>query len=102
MYIICSFLEMKRLSTSQPYLYSCLFRRLESGVHCSRGSQGPTAALRCIAPGRESQMAQLKRSIADVRAKWAQQKNLYEAVLGEEMVGGGSFFFHMEVCYRCD
>ena len=30
--------------------------------------------------GRESQMAQLKRSIADVRAKWAQQKNLYEAV----------------------
>ncbi|CAE7369407.1 Cfap58, partial [Symbiodinium pilosum] len=30
--------------------------------------------------GREVQMAQLKRSIADVRAKWAQQKNLYEAV----------------------
>ncbi|CAK9086395.1 unnamed protein product [Durusdinium trenchii] len=30
--------------------------------------------------GRELQMAQLKRSIADVRAKWAQQKNLYEAV----------------------
>eukprot|EP00913_Durusdinium_trenchii_P024893 g23366.t1 len=29
---------------------------------------------------RELQMAQLKRSIADVRAKWAQQKNLYEAV----------------------
>ena len=28
--------------------------------------------------GREVQMAQLKRSIADVRAKWAQQKNLYE------------------------
>lgn len=24
-------------------------------------------------------MARLKRSIADVRAKWAQQKNLYEA-----------------------
>ncbi|CAE7236113.1 Cfap58 [Symbiodinium natans] len=30
--------------------------------------------------GREVQMSQLKRSIADVRAKWAQQKNLYEAV----------------------
>jgi len=30
--------------------------------------------------GRESEMARLKRSIADVRAKWAQQKNLYEAV----------------------
>eukprot|EP00435_Cladocopium_sp_Y103_P056300 s620_g19.t1 len=28
--------------------------------------------------GRESEMARLKRSIADVRAKWAQQKNLYE------------------------
>ena len=39
------------------------------------------------APGRETQMGHLKRSISEVRAKWAQQKNLYEASGGQKGVG---------------
>ena len=43
-------------------------------------------------------MAQLKRSIADVRAKWAQQKNLYEDATRPVVPRDIYIYIYMCVC----